>query len=68
MLPSAVTLLAELYDIDAVIGDSPEEMVAALLPYLATQPADDAVNENLSRITARLDRFARAMQAAFPPR
>ena len=66
VLPGAVTLLAELYDIDAVIGDDPEEMVAAVLAYLATQPADEAVNENLRRIATRLDRFTRAMQAAFP--
>jgi transcriptional regulator with XRE-family HTH domain len=67
VLPGAVTLLAELYDIDAVIGDDPEAMVA-VRTYLATQPADDAVTENLSRIAGRQDRFARAMRAAFPPR
>jgi hypothetical protein len=68
VLPGAVTLLAELYDIDAVIGDDPEAMVAAVRIYLATQPADDSVTKNLSRIAERLDRFARAMCAAFPPR
>jgi transcriptional regulator with XRE-family HTH domain len=68
VLPGAVTLLAELYDIDAVIGDDPETMVAAVRTYLATQPADDSVTENLSRIAERLNRFARAMCAAFPPR
>jgi transcriptional regulator with XRE-family HTH domain len=67
VLPGAVTLLAELYDIDAVIGDDPEAMVA-VRTYLATQPADDAVTENLSRIAGRQDRFAPAMRAAFPPR
>ena len=63
-----MTLLAELYDIDAVIGDDPEAMVAAVLTYLAPQPADDAITENLSCIAERLDRFAHAMRAAFPPR
>jgi transcriptional regulator with XRE-family HTH domain len=68
VLPGAVTLLAELYDIDAVIGDDPEEAVAAVLTYLATRPADEAVTANLSRIAGRLERFARAMRVAFPPR
>ena len=47
---------------------TPEAMVAAVLTYLATQPPDAAVTENLSRIAERLDRFGRALCAAFPPR
>jgi hypothetical protein len=42
--------------------------VATLVTYLARQPADEAVTANLSRIADRLDRFARAMRAAFPAR
>ena len=68
MPAGAVTLLAELYDIDAVMNYTLEETVAALVTYLARQPADEAVTANLSRIADRLDRFARAMRAAFPAR
>ena len=42
--------------------------MATLVTYLARQPADEAVTANLSRIADGLDRFARAMRAAFPAR